>query len=88
MLGVGEERCEVEQPPQPNPLPLCPAKASQLAGDGDPRHEGQQLGASGARFNNFTNSGSPANAVGMPAPGSGDQFDPNLEIKQENGAKV
>ena len=53
----------------------------------------QQLGgASGARFNNFTNSGSPANAAGgnsgMPAPGSGDQFDPNFEIKQENGAKV
>ena len=48
MLGVGEERCEVEQPPQPDgPLPLCPAKAGQLAGDGDPRHQGQQLGASG-----------------------------------------
>ena len=45
------------------------------------------------KFNNFANSSSPAMGTtgansGMPAPGSGDQFDPNLEIKQENGAKV
>lgn len=45
-------------------------------------------------FNNFANSNSPAMGTaagtpGMPASGAGDgQFDPNLEIKQENGAKV
>ena len=45
-------------------------------------------------FNNFANSNSPAMGTaagtpGMPVSGAGDgQFDPNLEIKQENGAKV
>ena len=40
------------------------------------------------RFNSFTNSNSPAMGTAGGTPVAGDQFDPNLEIKQENGAKV